>query len=143
MKTLGKILLFSLLAFMFIMLTGYTVYIAITSGLELDESKLVNYEQTITLYDGDGNKIESAALSGNRSAVRTESLNDYTKNAFIASEDRKFYSHNGINFQRMIKAAFRNITSFSFKEGASTISQQLIKTPIFPTKRRLKENFRK
>ncbi len=138
MKTLGKILLFSLLAFMFIMLTGYTVYIAITSGLELDESKLVNYEQTITLYDGDGNKIESAALSGNRSAVRINNLNDYTKNAFIASEDRKFYSHNGINFQRMIKAAFRNITSFSFKEGASTISQQLIKNTHLSNEKTLK-----
>ncbi len=138
MKTLGKIVLFSLLAIMFIILTGYTVYIVITSGLALDETKLINYEQTITLYDGDGNKIESAALSGNRSAVLVKNLSENTKNAFIASEDREFYSHNGLNYRRMVKAAFKNIASFSFKEGASTISQQLIKNTHLTNEKTLK-----
>ncbi|MDE6067589.1 MAG: transglycosylase domain-containing protein, partial [Treponemataceae bacterium] len=54
-------------------------------------------------------------------------MQPYTINAFIASEDRKFYSHNGLNYGRMVKALFKNISSGSFKEGASTISQQLIK----------------
>lgn len=138
MKTIGKILLFSILAIMFIMFAGYTAYLVITSGLQLNESKLVNYEQTITVYDGDGNKIESAAVSGNRSAVSVKNLKDCTKNAFIASEDRKFYSHHGLNYSRMIKAAFRNLTTFSFREGASTISQQLIKNTHLSNEKTLK-----
>ena len=83
MKTLGKILLFSLLAFMFIMLTGYTVYIAITSGLELDESKLVNYEQTITLYDGDGNKILEDLIRN----IRNECGSDFIIDVRLGNHD--------------------------------------------------------
>ena len=62
-----------------------------------------------------------------RCKVNIYSDSAYTVNAFIASEDRNFYSHRGLNYKRMIKALFTNIATRSFSQGASTISQQLIK----------------
>lgn len=113
------------LAIVIFVLIG-TFYI-ITADAKLDESKLVNYSQSVEIFDGDGNKIESASLSDKRKSVYVKDLSDTTIHAFIASEDREFYRHNGLNYKRMLKALYTNITSFSFKEGASTISQQLIK----------------
>lgn len=46
-------------------------------------------------------------------------------NALIATEDRKFYKHWGIDFDRVLKAMVKNILSFRIREGASTITQQL------------------
>ena len=52
---------------------------------------------------------------------------EYVPKAFISIEDKKFYNHNGLNYGRIIKAGVKNIFSGSTKEGASTITQQLIK----------------
>lgn len=102
-------------------------FFIITKDAVLDESKLINPNQNIIIYDKDGNEITSASADGNRKSVSLETLDKNTVNAFIASEDRTFYSHNGLNYKRMLKAFYKNIVSRSFKEGASTISQQLIK----------------
>lgn len=102
-------------------------FFAITRDAKLDKDKLINYGQTIEFYDAEGQKIQSSAIRNGRSSVRTQELREHTKNAFIASEDRTFYRHNGLNYKRMLKAAFKNIATRSFGEGASTISQQLIK----------------
>ncbi|MDE6690500.1 MAG: transglycosylase domain-containing protein, partial [Clostridia bacterium] len=99
----------------------------ITAGTQLQPEKLVDYTKTISVFDDNSNKIEDASYQTKRSSVRIENLKDDTINAFIASEDRNFYRHNGLNYKRMLKAFYKNVTSRSFKEGASTISQQLIK----------------
>ena len=49
------------------------------------------------------------------------------KNAFVAAEDARFYSHNGIDLRRIFAAAAADIKSGSYKQGGSTITQQLIK----------------
>lgn len=102
-------------------------YLIITAGVKLDESKLEGCEKTITVYDSEGNKIKDAALVSKRSSVDVDKLNKDTINAFIASEDKTFFEHNGVNYKRILKAMYKNVTSRSFKEGASTITQQLIK----------------
>lgn len=105
----------------------FFTYLALTKDAKLDESKLKQNHTEITLFDDDGNEIAGASIGENRASIKLDELNKNTINAFIASEDRTFYSHKGLNFKRMVKALFRNIASGSFKEGASTISQQLIK----------------
>ncbi|MCD8373047.1 MAG: penicillin-binding protein [Clostridia bacterium] len=127
MKRLIKVLLLLILtAAMFIAAAIY-VYIGLTKDAELDENKLTNYSQSITICDNEGNEITNASLLSKRKSIQLEELQDDTINAFISSEDRTFYSHNGLNYKRMLKALYTNILSRSFKEGASTISQQLIK----------------
>lgn len=122
-----KILTAIALLFTAIILSAVAAYFAITFGAELQPDKLVDYNKSIAIYDDEGNKIESASLSAKRKSVKLDELNESTINAFIASEDRAFYNHKGLNYKRMVKALIKNVSSFSFKEGASTISQQLIK----------------
>ncbi|MFR6640125.1 MAG: transglycosylase domain-containing protein [Christensenellales bacterium] len=59
--------------------------------------------------------------------VTLNTLPAYVPNAFIAVEDKRFYSHKGVDPYRMAGAALRNLAAGSFKEGASTITQQLVK----------------
>lgn len=103
-----------------------TFYI-LTSGVKLSEDKLINYANAITVYDDEGNRLETASLTAKRKSVNIGELSDDTLHAFIASEDHTFYKHGGLNYKRMLKALYKNVTSRSFKEGASTISQQLVK----------------
>lgn len=127
MKKSVKVVALIFLSLAAIILCAIAAYFTITADAKLDKSKLINYNQTITILDENGEKIESSSVQGNRSTVLIGDLSEDTKNAFIASEDRQFYRHHGLNYKRMLKALFKNIASFSFKEGASTISQQLIK----------------
>ncbi len=122
-----KISLIILLSLCAVAATLILTFFIITKDARLDESKLLNPNRNILIYDKDGNEITSANTSGNHKSVSLEALEKHTINAFIASEDRTFYSHNGLNYKRMLKAFYKNIVSRSFKEGASTISQQLIK----------------
>jgi len=115
----------------------------ITKDAVLDANKLTGAGQNVIICDENGNEITSASLDEKNKSVSIEDLQPYTLNAFIASEDRTFYKHNGLNYKRMVKAFFNNLKAGSFKEGASTISQQLIKNTHLSNdktiKRKLKE----
>ena len=138
-----KITAIALLCFFIIIATLFAVYSAITKDAVLDSSKLIGSGQHVTILDDGGNELTSASLEIQKKSVSINKLNPDTINAFIASEDRKFYKHSGLNYKRMVKALFKNISSRSFKEGASTISQQLIKNTHLSSdktiKRKLKE----
>ncbi len=96
------------------------------SEISFDKEKLTSCTTKLNIYDNDNNLINYASINGNK-VVSLESLPDYVAKSFISIEDKKFYEHNGLNYKRMVKALITNITSKSIKQGASTISQQLIK----------------
>lgn len=76
------------------------------------------------IYSEDGELIDQLYIE-NRTIVSIDAIPKDLINALIATEDRKFYKHWGIDVDRIIKAMFKNVMSFSIKEGASTITQQL------------------
>lgn len=127
MRKALKIILFIGIAALAFVLTAIVSFFAITAGTNLQPQKLVDYDKTISVFDDQSNKIEDTSLETGQKSVKIENLSRDTVNAFIASEDRNFYKHNGLNYKRMVKALYKNVVSRSFKEGASTISQQLIK----------------
>lgn len=127
MKKFLKISAIILSCFLVLSAALLVAYAVITKDAVLDTSKLVGAGQNVTIYDDEGNELTDASLEIQKKSVSIDKLQPYTVNAFIASEDRNFYNHNGLNYKRMVKALFKNISSISFKEGASTISQQLIK----------------
>lgn len=125
-KWIKVILIF--LASLAILITAlFLTYIVITKDAVLDEKKLTKVGGNIVICDDSGKEIISTSLSTSHANVKLESLPRHTIDAFIASEDRNFYKHSGLNVKRMVKAAYKNLISRSFREGASTISQQLIK----------------
>lgn len=138
MKKLLKIISVLIFIALTLFLAVYITYIAITHEARLNTDKLINYGEQITICDDDGNEISNTSLEGKRKSVLLEELPPYTVQAFIASEDANFYKHNGLNYKRMIKALYTNLKSGAFKEGASTISQQLIKNTHLSNDKTLK-----
>ena len=76
---------------------------------------------TTTFYDQNDESLE---LMTEQQTSSLEDLPSDILNATVITEDRNFYSHHGFDFKGIVRAIWKNITSLSLKEGASTISQQ-------------------
>lgn len=127
MKTLPKVML-SLAAALIIAFGALAVWAAVISGgVALDESKLINARSDVEIYDGNNELVKEVSIVTRGAGAKIESVPLSVKNAFVAIEDKRFYKHGGIDFKRVISATLKNMKSGSFKEGASTITQQLIK----------------
>ena len=89
---------------------------------------------TTFVYADDGStEIERFVSSGsNRVYKSIDEIPKDLQHAFVAIEDERFYKHNGIDLQGIARAAVVGITRGNFSEGASTLTQQLIKNNVFP-----------
>ena len=85
------------------------------------------------VYDADGNKTAELVAEGtNRTYVKLDNIPKHVQEAFIAIEDERFYDHNGIDIQGMVRAGVKFVVSgFRTTQGASTITQQLLKNNVF------------
>lgn len=85
------------------------------------------------VYDAEGNQMTKlVATNSNRSYVNMNSIPKNLANAFVAIEDERFYEHNGIDIKGIARAGMEAIKSkFKFSQGASTITQQLLKNNVF------------
>lgn len=84
------------------------------------------------VYDAKGNQIAKLVSSdSNRIPVEKDQITDNLAHAFVAIEDERFYTHNGIDTQGILRAIGLGLQSGSFDQGASTITQQLIKNNVF------------
>lgn len=84
------------------------------------------------VYDIDGNQTAKLiAENSNRIPVTMDMIPEDLAHAFVAIEDERFYEHNGIDIKGIIRAGVKGITSGHFSEGASTITQQLLKNNVF------------
>lgn len=101
--------------------------------VKLDTSRLTQVFSPIKILDNKGQLIEETCSINGKKQISISSLQDYTINAFICTEDKRFYKHNGIDFVRIGGALLKNISSKCIKEGASTITQQLIKNTHLDT----------
>ncbi len=86
-----------------------------------------------TIYDSQGNVIETLVGSGaNRSLVTFDQIPSDLVNAFVAIEDERFWTHEGVDIRGMFRAGYLFLASGGVTtQGASTITQQLIKNNVF------------
>ena len=84
------------------------------------------------IYDDGGNEIQTLSTSGsNRIYVDVEDIPITLQHAFIAIEDERFYEHNGIDIKGIFRAGTVFLSTGRMSEGASTITQQLLKNNVF------------
>ena len=106
--------------------------LASTPTIRLDA--VVASGQATIVYDCEGNEIDQY-VSSNSNRLRVESMDelpDYLGKAFVAIEDERFYLHNGIDFKGMLRAGWQFLkTGGAEAQGASTITQQLLKNTVF------------
>ncbi|CUU01975.1 penicillin-binding protein 1A [Candidatus Kryptobacter tengchongensis] len=101
----------------------YAIYLI--SGLpSLQQLENPTPELATKVYSYDGELLGQFYIK-QRAYTPIDSIPRNLINALIATEDRKFYRHWGIDFDRVIKAMIKNILSLRIREGASTITQQL------------------
>lgn len=106
-----------------------------TPAVSADDILPQGYTTNIT--DQSGNVLETLKDSDSNRVYKTyeeiTANSEYLPHAFVAIEDERFYEHNGIDLQGIIRAGIVGITNgFHFTEGASTLTQQLIKNNVFP-----------
>jgi penicillin-binding protein 1A len=82
------------------------------------------------LTDSQGLEIGTLSSNDNRILLDPEQISPNVKNAVVSIEDARFYEHRGLDFRGLGRAMFQNILSGSAKEGASTITQQLVKQAL-------------
>ncbi len=85
------------------------------------------------VYDNEGNEIDKlVATDSNRIFVTMDQIPQDLADAFVAIEDQRFYEHNGIDFVGLLRAGYQFVkTGGAETQGASTITQQLLKNTIF------------
>lgn len=119
---------------------GYFAY-AVSDMPAFDATALENMVPT-SIYDKDGNLVTRVGTE-NREPIQLEEVPAAVKDAFLATEDDRFYDHHGINFRSLGRAVVKNVTSGEIREGFSTITMQLVKlsylSPEKSIKRKLQE----
>lgn len=117
---------------------GASLGIGIFKGVIDTAPSIENVKVTPTgfstfVYDLEGNQIAKLiSQNSNRIPVTQDMIPEDLAHAFVAIEDSRFYEHNGIDIKGILRAAYVGISNgFHFTEGASTITQQLLKNNVF------------
>lgn len=114
----------------FIINTFYTFFLVITIiviGMYIYAISLpkidINNVNNITIYDN----VETVIFSGNgnKEWISLDNISNDLIDATLSTEDKRFYSHPGFDFIRIVKSIYVNLTNRNLSEGASTITQQL------------------
>ena len=104
----------------------------IDNAPDVDDIDIMPLGYATFLYDDQGNQIRKlAAPNANRLPVTLEQIPVELQHAVVAIEDERFYEHNGIDVRGILRAGVKALTSGDFSEGASTITQQLLKNNVF------------
>ena len=129
-----KILLYILLL---ICITGCALVFGIVRGIidaapDIQDVSIVPSSYSTTVYNNKEKEIAKLVTAGsNRIKVSIDQVPDNLKWAFIDTEDARFYEHNGIDIQGIGRAVVVAITTLNPSEGASTITQQVLKNNVF------------
>ncbi len=107
----------------------YGAFRGILDDIPVDYTLQPLYSVTF-IYDNDGRDVQHLSVqSSNR--ILVDQTPDDLKHAFIAIEDERFYEHNGIDMKGIVRALVNDLKNGSASQGASTITQQLIKNNMF------------
>lgn len=106
---------------------AFMVYIVVSTG-DFDPEKLKNQDQTV-IYDKDGNAFATLGVE-KRESVEFDDLPQVLIDALIATEDSRYYQHNGVDMARFIKATILNLLGRDDAGGASTLTMQTVKNNL-------------
>ena len=109
--------------YLFILVLVYIFYLS-RDLPSLERLETFDPAMLSTIYDRNGEVIGEFYIQ-KRVFVDIEDMPNHLKNAAIASEDKRFYSHWGVDLQSFFRAVVVNVSSMSFRQGFSTLSQQL------------------
>lgn len=122
-----------LAAFVMVSFAGFGIIKGLVeSAPDISNLSVTPTESATYILDSKGNQIQKLTEpTANRTLVKLDQVPEHLQHAVIAVEDSRFYQHNGIDIQGIVRAFLVGVTSGTFSEGASTITQQLLKNNVF------------
>ena len=125
------------------MVVGGTVFWMTYHEAVLDfEQAVEGLSSNTILYDRAGLPFNTLNGIESRLIIPQEQIGRNLKISVLASEDARFFQHRGVDAFRLISAFWTNLRSGSYKEGASTITQQLVKLTLLSPEKTLFRKFR-
>jgi len=115
----------------------FAAFIYAYNEIKLDADKLINYNPPTSsvILDAKGEKISYIFKGQHRLYATYDEIPGYLVEALVAIEDTRFFEHNGVNPDAIIRAALRNFEAGHKVEGGSTLTQQLVKNTILSNER--------
>jgi len=131
-------LLLIVIALVVVAILGVGVYVAVLQAKLPRVDRLADYRPPVVsqVYGDDGTLVGEFYLE-RRIVVPVNRMPRKLIQAFVAAEDANFYSHKGIDYLGIVRAAFKNLINMRKKEGASTITQQVTKTMLLTPEKKL------
>lgn len=125
-----KKLLFKMIIILLVIITGFCGYYGYL-GYQIYQDKI--QEQSLS------ERVNQ--LKSKEDYVTLDQISPIYKEAVLESEDRRFYQHGPVDYYGLARAMLTNLTTFSFKEGGSTITQQLSKNLCLSFEKNLSRKF--
>ncbi|MBD0349126.1 MAG: penicillin-binding protein [Thermoleophilia bacterium] len=107
---------------------------AVLDNCSLSALRPVSIGEKSYVYDANDRLLGAIPSERNRQPVDLRNISTWMRKATIAVEDRRFYSHSGVDFEGILRAAVKDIEAGRPVEGASTITQQLVRN-LYPISR--------
>ena len=126
-----------LIAILAVGIIGVSAGIGVFRGILASAPDITNIDVSPSgystfVYDTAGNQTAKlVSTDSNRIPVTMAQIPEDLAHAFVAIEDERFYQHNGIDIQGIARAAFVGLKNKDLSQGASTITQQLLKNNVF------------
>jgi penicillin-binding protein 1A len=117
-----SLLCIAVLASVFFFVRIYNQY---AKELPKSEDIVITREESSSVYDRDGNLIKVLYITEQRLYVPLKDISKAAQNAIVASEDERFFLHEGVDLRAVLRAVYVNFLSGDLSEGGSTITQQL------------------
>ena len=122
---------------------GYIVSIAATAP-DINDLKPIDKGASSEIFAADGSRLGYVQSSEIRTPVQWNDMPVEMRQATVAIEDKRFYEHHGVDYEGVVRAGWKNLTSGKTVQGGSTITQQLvralyIKDPKRDFKRKIRE----
>lgn len=102
------------------------------SAPDISEENIMPDGYPSIIYDANGKKVQKLmGINANREYKKINDIPECVQNAFVAIEDARFYKHSGVDLQGILRAVFSALSDEKMTQGASTITQQLLKNQVF------------
>lgn len=102
------------------------------SAPDINEENIMPDGYPSIIYDANGKKFQKLmGINANREYKKITDIPECVQNAFVAIEDARFYKHSGVDLQGILRAVFSALSDEKMTQGASTITQQLLKNQVF------------
>jgi penicillin-binding protein 1A len=130
------------IVFLLGVLTGFGIFgwlLYLYSQIRFDIKQIVDYKPKLTtqFFDKNGVHIGNIFKGEHRIFVKYQDIPPRITEALVAIEDTNFFEHDGINYDAILRAVIKDVQAMKLVEGASTLTQQLIKTMILTRDKKL------